>query len=285
MAQSVLVIGAGGRLGSEALGQLVERGLDVEAAYRTDRDGLSDRIAAAGATPVQADLADKRAMRKLLQATDAAIFTASLTASVRAAKLIAPGQPAVFLSSNNVGLDTEAKHYRDMARAEKEVHQAAPHATILRPTLIYGGADDNNLRRMMQTIRRWPVVPRPASDARQQPVYHRDLAKVAARAVAEPGWAGRTVAVGGPDIVTQGELVQALVDALGARRLVIPIPIPLAIVGAQAAIRLGLARPAVLRQLRRAQKDKTARGPDIVTTDTPLTQGLAELAATLAPPP
>jgi NADH dehydrogenase len=279
--RSVLVAGAGGRLGGPILEQLTARGLQVTATYRTERDGLPGRIAASGARPVQVDLRDADRMRRLLAGVDAAIFATALDASASAARVLQDGQPAVFVSSNNVGRDTQSPHYRKMARAEAAIHDTAPWAVILRPTLIYGGKDDKNLLRMMRIIQRFPVVLRPWSDALQQPVFYRDLAQVAVQMACDPGRAGRTVSVAGPDIVTQGDLIAHLIRALGVRRIVVPVPIPTALAAARLAQRLGLARPALLRQLHRALQDKRAQGPDIITTRTHLKTGLKDLAETL----
>lgn len=279
--KSILLIGAGGRTGGAILDLLAPRDLKITATFRTPRPGLTDTITQAGATPVQASLDDPTTIPGLIAAHDAIIFAAPIETCPTAAQNLNPDQPAVFISSNNVAIATANPHYQLMARAEQTIRAAAPQATILRPTLIYGGPVEQTLLSWMRAIRRYPVLLRPWTAALQQPIYYRDLAATALRAATEPGWAGRTIAVAGPDRLTQKDLFSALFDAAGTSRPVLPIPIPLARLAAKAGVRLGLLPPTLPARLDQIRYDKTPQGADVVITETTFVEGLKDLAARL----
>ena len=281
MVKRILVVGAGGPLGFEIARALLGRGHAVAASYRTDRPGLKAAIAQAGAATVRLDLSNPAALRAALLSVDAAIFTPILTTSRIAADMLRPGQPAPFFSSNNVLVDPDAPVYAALQAAETALREAAPRVTILRPTMIYGHPGDGNLSRLMRFMIRRRVVPRPTGVGLQQPVFYRDLARIAADHLLDPAAAGKTIAVGGPDVVTVGRLYSAV--AAAARTGCLPLPLPannarrlLPLVR-----RLGFDPPVTEAQLRRVHLDKRAGGPLVVTGDTPLAEGLAVLARAL----
>ena len=279
--KSLLLIGAGGRTGGAILDLLAPRGLRVTATFRTPRPGLAEEITGRGASPVKASLDDPATIPGLIPAHDAVIFAAPIETCPGAARSLRSGQPAVFISSNNVAIATDNPHYQLMARAEQAIREAAPQATILRPTLIYGGPVEQTLLTWMRAIRRYPVLLRPWTNALQHPIYYRDLATAAFQAATEPGWAGRTIAVAGPDTLTQAELFAALFEAAGARRPVLPIPLLLARLAAQAGAHAGLLPATLPARLKQMHRDKTPQGPDVVITGTRFAEGLKDLATRL----
>ena len=93
---------------------------------------------------------------------------------------------------------------------------------ILRPTLIYGQAGaygDRNLSRLLQLIRRWPVLPLPAETGLRQPIHASQLAAVAlqlAEQLAGTGWdpsLPERIAVGGDTTLTYAEMIRFLQQA------------------------------------------------------------------------
>jgi hypothetical protein len=93
---------------------------------------------------------------------------------------------------------------------------------ILRPTLIYGQVGDygdRNLSRILQQLRRWPVLPLPADSGFRQPIHASQLAAVSlhlARQLTslrrDPTLPER-IAVGGDTTLTYAEMISALQQA------------------------------------------------------------------------
>lgn len=278
----VLVAGAGGALGREIVSVLRGRGCAVAAAYRTPREGVEDGLRALGAEPLRLDLADTDQLALTLAAVDGAIFTPILTVSGSAAKCLRVDQRAVFFSSNNAAIDTHTEVYAQLRTAEEAVRQAAPHAAILRPTMIYGYPGDGNLARLMGAMRRWPFVPLPGDGAAlQQPVYYRDLAAVAVDALLDDSAAGRVRPVAGPQAVSQRALYEAVAQAAGVKLRTVSAPLGLGAAILGAAESAGLRPPVSAAQLRRAAADKTPQGADALLGRTPLEEGLKALVCAL----
>ena len=89
--------------------------------------------------------------------------------------------------------------------------------TIFRPSVIYGRGD-GFVSPLVRLVRRLPVVPLVGS-GRLQPVPVEQVAQAVARALGLPAAVKQTYEVGGPDVVTLGELVDLIGTALGRRRI------------------------------------------------------------------
>lgn len=109
---------------------------------------------------------------------------------------------------------------------------------ILQPTLIYGQVgpyQDRNLSRLLQLLRRLPLLPLPAHTGLRQPIHARQLAAVAhtlAQQLSRGGWdpaLPERIALGGDVALSYRALLQALQQAQPtgdpARRCrLLPIP-------------------------------------------------------------
>lgn len=278
----VLVVGAGGALGYEIARTLRARDIEVTATYRTPRENIEERLTALGANSVRLNINDTDALASLIKHAEAAIFTPILTMSKVAAPFLAPSHRAVFFSSNNAAIDRKAEVYADLRMAEEAVHQDMPSATILRPTMIYGYPGDGNLAQLIGAMRRWPLVPMPGNGtALQQPVFYKDLAAIAVRALFDDAGRGRISLVAGPQALSQRELYETAARAAGVTLRTINTPLGLGAKALSVIEHLGLHLPVSAAQLSRAAMDKTPKGPDPILGETTLEEGLIQLAEAL----
>lgn len=278
----ILVAGAGGAIGAAVVERLRAHGADVVATYRTSRKGVEDRLRNLGASVRQWDIADTKSGAEILSDVDGAVFIPILSVSKQAAALLPAAARAVFFSSNNVSVDPKASVYNELLTAERHVMTEAPGAVILRPTMIYGHPGDGNLSALMQAMRRMPFAPlMGAGTARQQPVFFRDVAAVAADFAL--GRQGRTgcVAVAGPEPMSQRSLYDAVKRASGSKCTIINMPLtPIAFL-ARAVEATGFNPPLSSAQIARANLDKTPGGDQPILTGTALSEGLAALVEAL----
>ncbi|MEM9494464.1 MAG: NmrA family NAD(P)-binding protein [Pseudomonadota bacterium] len=281
----VLVVGAGAPLGREIVRLLRGAGRAVIATVRTEDPEKLGALSAMGVDTALLDLTDAHALPAAMQNVGAAIFTPILTLSAAAARHLPPDAPAVFFSSNNVAIDPDDPVYASLLRAEETVRSAAPSAAILRPTMIYGFAGDGNLSRLAAAMRRYPLVPMPGRGrALQQPLFYKDLAAVAVRALDDPSFKGKTCAVAGPESISQKALYRAVAEAIDASVLIAPTPARAASVFIGLCERAGLRGPVKAAQLARASADKIPQGDNQVFGRTPLSDGLSEIAAAMKTP-
>ncbi len=97
-----------------------------------------------------------------------------------------------------------------------------PDAVILRPSIVFG-PEDQFFNRFAGMARFGPVLPVVGADTRFQPVYVDDVADAAERAAtgrAAPG----VYELGGPQVMTFREMMQAMLRVIRRRRLVANVP-------------------------------------------------------------
>lgn len=134
----------------------------------------------------------------------------------------------VHLSVVNATDAPEIPYFAAKARAEELVAQSGISCAIVRPTLTYGD-DDILVNNLAWTLRRFPVFGMPGSGrGRLQPVYVDDVAELAVRL--GPGITNVTVDAAGPEVYTLREFVEVIRRSVGSRAVVVPMPVPLALV-------------------------------------------------------
>ncbi|HEX5264765.1 MAG TPA: complex I NDUFA9 subunit family protein, partial [Phenylobacterium sp.] len=103
-----------------------------------------------------------------------------------------------------------------------------PDATILRPSLVFG-PEDKFFNKFANLARFLPALPLiGGGHTRFQPVFVGDLGKALAQTVTEPEAAGQTYELGGPATFTFRQLMEMMLAEIGKRRVLAPIPWPVA---------------------------------------------------------
>jgi NADH dehydrogenase len=130
----------------------------------------------------------------------------------------------VHVSAIGADIESESAYGRSKGEGEAAVRAAFPTATILRPSIVFG-REDQFVNRFAAMIAASPVVPVLRAGAKFQPVYVSDVAEGAAQAALQPGrFAGMTYELGGPDVVTMGELIRWIASAIGRDPTIVELP-------------------------------------------------------------
>jgi NADH dehydrogenase len=136
----------------------------------------------------------------------------------------------VHVSITNPSLDSPLEYFRGKARLERALVESGMAYTILRPAILFGGADIlvNNIA---WALRRLPVFGVFGTGRyRLQPIHVEDFAALAARE-GGPG-PNRIIDATGPETFTYRELVQRVGEIIGCRRPIMPVPPALGFVAA-----------------------------------------------------
>jgi len=144
--------------------------------------------------------------------------------------LAAAAHGARVVQVSAIGADeSSASHYaRSKAQAEKLVLAAVPAAVIMRPSVMFG-PEDTFFNRFAAMARMLPALPLIGGGlTRFQPVFVGDVASAIADAVDGNAIAGAIYELGGPDILTFKELMQFVLKTIERRRILLPLPFPLA---------------------------------------------------------
>jgi NADH dehydrogenase len=128
----------------------------------------------------------------------------------------------VHISITNPSEDSPLEYFSGKARFERALRECGIPYAILRPTVIFGKEEIlfNNIAWM---LRHSPVFGVFGDGSyRLQPVYVDDLAALAVEYGGKDG--NFVINAVGPETFTYRELVETIADAIGKRRLIIPLP-------------------------------------------------------------
>jgi len=137
----------------------------------------------------------------------------------------------VYISGAGADPRSDKTWYRAKGRAEGAVRASGLAWAILRPSWAYG-PEDKSLNKFVTIARFSPVVPRIGlHDQRIQPVFVGDVAAAVGEVAGRDDTWERDYEIGGPETLTMDEVIRTMLETLGKRRLVVPVPKALAKLG------------------------------------------------------
>src|SRR4051812_48014619 len=226
----VLVTGTSGYVGSALVPRLQAAGLPVRGVARDPA-----RVAAAGVRGVEivtgdavsgagldAALDGVQAAYFLIHSMEAGAQDGFASRELRAAENFAraaqaAGVPRVVYLGGLVPADRAASpHLASRLEVERTLLESAPTSVALRASIVIG-ARSRSFRFLVRLVERLPVMPLPAwRDFRTRPIDGRDVLALLVAAGTSGAVRGqrRSLDIAGPDVVTYGELVGRIEDAL-----------------------------------------------------------------------
>jgi uncharacterized protein YbjT (DUF2867 family) len=168
----------------------------------------------------------------------------------------------LYLSAQGASLTSPSEYSRTKAAAETLVQESGLPYTIFRPSLVLGkGAEF--LKQMEGLIRRPPLTPFPLPFVpvpgngrnRFQPVYVDDLADAVLASLTNPASRSQILPIGGADIVTFDELLNAIQKHLGTNKPLFHAPMPLMFAAASVLEALLPRAPVTVDQLHNLRVD------------------------------
>lgn len=146
------------------------------------------------------------------------------------ARLAAEAGVKTFVQMSAIGADAEgeSQYARTKGEAERAVTEAIPSATIIRPSIVFGQEDEffNKFASMAGIAPALPLIG--GGKTKFQPVYVDDVADAICEALVRPEAAGKVYEIGGPRIYTFRELMELMLAETGLRRVLLPVPFPIA---------------------------------------------------------
>jgi uncharacterized protein YbjT (DUF2867 family) len=130
----------------------------------------------------------------------------------------------VYISGAGADAGSDKTWYRAKGRAEESLRASSLQWAIVRPSWAYG-PEDRALNKFAAIARFSPVVPRiGVAPQHIQPVFIEDISTAVARIVDGGDTWGRVYEIGGPEVLTMDEVIRTMLDVMGKRRLVVPVP-------------------------------------------------------------
>jgi uncharacterized protein YbjT (DUF2867 family) len=202
----VLVTGATGHVGRIVVEQLVAAGVRVRAMTRSPQQAHFPEAV----ETVAGDLTNPAALVPVLAGVDRMyLFPVARTARevVTLARRAGVGR-IIVLSSAAVTSGADTNFHLPV---EQAVEELGPEWTHVRP----GEFMLNKLFLWGPSIRTEAVVYEPFPEAAWWPVHERDVADVAVAALLQDGHQGQAYDLGGPELITRREQVDAIATAIG----------------------------------------------------------------------
>jgi uncharacterized protein YbjT (DUF2867 family) len=241
----VTVFGGSGFLGRSVVRALCKRDYRVRVAVR--RPELAGHLQPLGKVgqihAVQANLRYPVSVEAAMRGADVAINLVGILApggaqtfdavhadgaSTVAKAASAAGARMVHVSSIGADANSTSHYARSKAAGEAAVLSAAPAATILRPSVVFGPEDDFT-NRFASLARMSPALPLIGGGAtKMQPVYVGDVASAVAGAVDGKTKAGATYELGGPEVLSMREIMEIILSTTGRDRMLVSLPFGLA---------------------------------------------------------
>lgn len=285
----VTVFGGSGFIGRYVVRRLARRGARVRVAIRRPDDGLLLRpYGGVGQIDLfQANLRDDASVARAVDGADRVVNLVGILyeggnqtfdavqadGAGRVAQAAAKAGVGALVHVSAIGADSqsEADYARAKADGEEQVRAAFPAATILRPSAVFGAEDQflNRFARMALTSLALPLIA--GGQTKLQPVFVDDVAAAVEAALYDPVHVGKTYELGGPKVMTLEEIMRFVLDTIGRKRLLLPMPAAVAkIIGG--VMQLLPVPPLTIDQVRLLETDNVASGP-----------GLAELGIQATP--
>lgn len=252
MSGLVTVFGASGFIGRHVVRALAQDGWRVRAVCRHPH--MAEFLMTAGTTGqvqiCRGNIRDKAAIRAALAGADAAVNLVGVLHSkgrqnFEALHSDAAGHIAeaakecgvssmVHISAIGANRTAPAHYAQSKGDGEMRVRESFADAVILRPSLVFGPEDDffNKFAWIAQYAPALPLIC--GGHTRFQPVYAGDVARAVAQALTDTTVRGKTFELGGPKTYSFKELMRYILALTGRKRLLVPLPGPMAKITAAA---------------------------------------------------
>ncbi|MCX8043594.1 MAG: NAD(P)H-binding protein [Desulfobacterota bacterium] len=229
---NVLVIGATGDVGSEAAKAAVAKGHTVAALVRPSSNTNKLGDARQHIRLIEGDILEPLSLERAIANNDAIMISIRLTPgemkknrtyrdveqhgveNIVAAATKASVKKLVFVSAAGVGPTCVSDMYQAKYAAEEAIRKSGIDHTIFRPSGMFKDFDFFHIPTVLKlgATNRWPYGP---IDIHMNPLSHLDLATCMVLALDNPRAAFLTLEIGGPDCITQGELLNMIARIAG----------------------------------------------------------------------
>jgi uncharacterized protein YbjT (DUF2867 family) len=140
---------------------------------------------------------------------------------------------------------TVSRHLASRVAVERTLLEAVPDSVALRASIVLG-ARSRSFRFMVRLVERMPVLALPAwRRFRTQPIDARDVTAMLAAAAHEPAVAGRSLDIGGPDVLSYGELLERIAELMLVNRPAVGLSLSVTPVAARVAAAIAGEDPAL----------------------------------------
>ena len=138
----------------------------------------------------------------------------------------------IHLSALGINDAKDSNYAKSKLQGENNILKNFPLATILRPSVVYS-VDDNFTTNFMTLLSRLPFFPLYYNgNTKFQPIHCSDLTDIIYHVISKNIYS-KIIECTGPEVLTLKEIIKKLLNLIGKKRLLLPLPLPLADVSAR----------------------------------------------------
>ena len=144
------------------------------------------------------------------------------------AKICAQSDVKKFIQVSAIGASENSKSLYQRSKFQGEVNALTnfKNTVIIRPSVVCGTED--NFTNLFSKLSILPIIPVVKMNYKFQPILVSDVADTIVKAIEAKDNHGKIYEVGGPKIISFGDMVKSILRTLNKKRFVVEMPMPLA---------------------------------------------------------
>ena len=246
-AKNCLIFGGSGQIGRNLIRKLTKNNYKVTVVTRNihQKSYIIKTQANAGYIDiVESNIFEEQKLRKLFEKADVCInligilFESKKGNTFKNIHTIFPSllsklskeyklKHFIHLSALGINEATDSDYAKSKLEGEERILKNFPLATIIRPSIVYS-VDDNFTTNFMTLLNRLPIFPLYyEGKTKFAPIHCSDLTDVIFNVITN-NVNSKIIECVGPEIISFKEIIEKLLNLIGKKRLLIPMPLPIA---------------------------------------------------------
>ena len=144
------------------------------------------------------------------------------------AKICSESDVKKFIHVSAIGASENSKSLYQKSKFQGEVRalENFKNTVVIRPSVVCGTED--NFTNLFSKLSILPVIPVVGINYKFQPILVNDVADAIVNAIELKGNEGKIYEIGGPKVISFGDMVKSILKTINKKRFVVPMPMPIA---------------------------------------------------------
>jgi NADH dehydrogenase len=144
------------------------------------------------------------------------------------AKICSESDVKKFIHVSAIGASENSKSLYQKSKFQGEVRalENFKNTVVIRPSVVCGTED--NFTNLFSKLSILPVIPVVGINYKFQPILVNDVTSAILQAIELKGNEGKIYEIGGPKVISFGDMVRSILKTINKKRFVVPMPMPIA---------------------------------------------------------